>query len=255
LISTPGGVDRPASSESRVSRIHRSRRPRSSASTALLGVMQQVVSLVRIEEDVVSGGAGDVTEPAPGDPEGGPRPERAAPAYAGIGSRQTPPDVLALIEALAARLASDGWVLRTGLSPGADQAFYRGAMSGAGAVELYLPWPGFQSGARLEVEGGRVRVLRGPSRAAWELAPRFHPRWDELPDDARRLLARDGDQLLGVELLDPVRLVACWTADGSLDGERLYEDGTGQALRIAHHNGIPVLNLARPDHLADLVGP
>jgi hypothetical protein len=218
-------------------------------------VIQRLVSLLGIEEDVVSRGAGDVTDPQPSDPEGGPRPERAAPAYAGIGSRKTPPDMLSLIEALAARLAGDGWVLRTGLSPGADQAFYRGAMSGAGDVELYLPWPGFQSGARLEVEGGRLRLLCEPSPPAWQLAPRFHPRWAELADDARRLLARDGDLLLGVGLLDPVRLVACWTADGSLDGERLYEDGTGQALRIAHHHGIPVLNLARPDHLADLLGP
>jgi hypothetical protein len=163
--------------------------------------------------------------------------------------------VLSLMEALAARLAADGWVLRTGLSPGADQAFYRGAMSGAGRAELYLPWDGFESGARLDAEGTRVRVLSGPSPAAWELAPRFHPRWAELSDEARRLLARDGDQLLGAGLLDPVRLVACWTADGSLDGEGLFGDGTGQALRIAHQHGIPVLNLARGDHLEDLVGP
>jgi len=191
----------------------------------------------------------------PSDAERSTRPERAAPAYAGIGSRQTPPHVLSLMGALAARLAGAGWVLRTGLSPGADQAFYRGAMSSAGDVELYLPWPGFQSGARLEVEGGSVRVVCRPSPPAWRLAPRFHPRWSELADDARRLLARDGDQVLGTGLLDPVRLVACWTADGTLDGERLYDDGTGQALRIAHDHGIPVLNLARRDHLADLVGP
>jgi hypothetical protein len=196
-----------------------------------------------------------VTDLAPSDAEGGPRPDQAAPAYAGIGSRETPTGVLSLMEALAARLAGDGWLLRTGLSPGADQAFYRGAMSSAGDVELYLPWPGFQSGARLEVEGGSVRVLCAPSPPAWQLAPRFHPRWSELADDARRLLARDGDQVLGAGLLDPVRLVACWTADGSLDGKRLYEDGTGQALRIAHHYGIPVFNLARQDHLADLFGP
>jgi hypothetical protein len=196
-----------------------------------------------------------MTDPSPSDPESGARPERAAPAYAGIGSRQTPADVLSLMEALAVRLAGDGWVLRTGLSPGADQAFYRGAMRGAGDVELYLPWPGFQSGARFEVEGGRVRVLCGPSAPALQLAPQFHPRWGELADDTHLLLARDGDQVLGAGLLDPVRLVTCWTADGGLDGERLYEDGTGQALRIAHQHGIPVLNLARPDHLARLVDP
>jgi hypothetical protein len=195
-----------------------------------------------------------VTAPA-SYPGGGPTPDRVAPAYAGIGSHQTPSDVLGLMEALGARLAADGWVLRTGLSPGADQAFYRGATGGAGAVELYLPWPGFQSGARLDTDGASVRVLCGPSSAACRLAARFHPHWDELADDARRLLARDGGQVLGADLLDPVRLVACWTADGSLDGEGLYEDGTGQALRIAHDHGIPVLNLARRDHLAGLVGP
>jgi len=196
-----------------------------------------------------------VTRPAPSDRAGGSRPERGRRAYAGIGSRQTPPDVLSLMEALAARLAGDGWVLRTGLSPGADQAFYRGAVAGAGDVELYLPWPGFQSCARLDAEGGRVRVQCRPSAAAWQLAPRFHPRWEELADDTRRLLARDGEQLLGADLRHPVRLVACWTADGSLDGEHLYEEGTGQALRIAFQHRIPVLNLARPDHLADLLGP
>jgi hypothetical protein len=46
----------------------------------------------------------------------------------------------------------------------------------------------------------------------------------------------------------------CWTADGSLDGEKLYEDGTGQALRIASEHGVPVLNLARREDVEQLVG-
>jgi hypothetical protein len=172
-------------------------------------------------------------------------------AYAGIGSRQTPPDVLALMEALAEQLAGQGWTLRTGLSPGADQAFYRGAHRGGGEVELYLPWPGFEAGARLE--GGDERVLPEPSGAACELAARFHPRWDALAQDARRLLARDAHEVLGADLLSPAELVACWTADAGLDGGGLYADGTGQALRIAHHHGVPVFNLARPEHVRTLV--
>jgi hypothetical protein len=174
-------------------------------------------------------------------------------SYVGIGSRETPPDVLALMQALAGKLAREGWLLRTGLSPGADQAFYRGALLSGADIELYLPWPGFQADARPDVEGAAVRELSGASAAACELGRRFHPDWEGLALPERQLLARDAHEVLGADLETPAELVVCWTADGSLDGQDLYEDGTGQALRIAHRHGIPVLNLARPGGIHDLV--
>ena len=170
-----------------------------------------------------------------------------APAYAGIGSRETPSDVLELIESIAATLARRGWVLRTGGSPGADQSFYRGARGTHGQVELYLPWPSFEAPARREEES-EVCLFPRPSDDAYALAARFHPGWDGLSPAARHLLARDGHQVLGADLATPVQFVVCWTADGSLDGSGPRSGGTGQALRIAHHHGLPVLNLARPDH-------
>ncbi|HEV7586104.1 MAG TPA: hypothetical protein VGO14_10020 [Solirubrobacteraceae bacterium] len=178
----------------------------------------------------------------------------SAHAYAGIGSRETPAEVLALMEALAERLGGESWLLRTGLSPGADQAFYRGALLGGGEVELYLPWPGFEADARLDIEGASVRELPQPSAAACELARRFHEGWDALEPPARQLLARDAHEVLGADLRSPAELLVCWTADGSLDGEDLYEDGTGEALRIASEHRIPVLNLARREDLEGLVG-
>jgi hypothetical protein len=177
------------------------------------------------------------------------RPPRALRCYAGIGSHETPADTLALMEALAARLARDGWVLRTGLSRGADQAFYRGALASSGRVELYLPRPGFEAGARLGGEASNVHVLSRPSEAASELAAAFQPHWDRLSEHARALLARDAHQVLGADLQTPARFVACWTREGSLDGQGLYGEGTGQALRIAHDRGVPVVNLARPEHV------
>jgi hypothetical protein len=186
-------------------------------------------------------------------PSGAAEPARS---YAGIGSRETPADVLALMQALAERLARERWVLRTGLSPGADQAFYRGALLTGGAIELYLPWPDFQADARADmegVEGSAVRELSRPSTDACELARRFHRDWDALALFERQLLARDAHEILGADLQAPAELVVCWTADGSLDGRELYEEGTGQALRIAHHHRIPVLNLARPGDIEDLV--
>lgn len=174
--------------------------------------------------------------------------------YAGVGSRETPPVVLQAISALAARLSGRGWVLRTGLSPGADQAFCRGALAGRGAVELYLPWPGFEARA---LSGGPrppgVTVLRRPSRAAYALAARFQPRWSALTRPQRALLARDVHEVLGADLASPVRAVICWTADGSLDGRGVFADRTGQTLRIARGHRVPVLNLSRPEH-ARVVG-
>ena len=177
------------------------------------------------------------------------RAERARRPYAGIGSREAPEDVLTHMEALAERLARAGWVLRSGASPGSDQAFYRGARSGGGRVELYLPWPGFEADSWREADAAELSVLERPSEAACELAARLRPDWQRLDGCARRLLARDGHEVLGAELDSPASFVACWTADGTLDGSGRGVDGTRQALGIVHDHGIPVFNLARPDHL------
>ena len=47
--------------------------------------------------------------------------------YTGIGSRQTPKDILNLIEDVAFKLASKGYILRSGAAKGADTAFEDGA--------------------------------------------------------------------------------------------------------------------------------
>ena len=169
------------------------------------------------------------------------------PTYAGVGSRGTPGHVLELMERVAAALAVRGWVLRTGMAGGADQAFYRGAAA-HGPVELYLPWPDFESPAR--IAGTRELVLERPARAAFELAARFHPAWGRLGGGVRYLHARNCHQVLGADLATRARCVVCWTPDGSLDGLGRRVGGTGQALRLAHHYRVPVYNLARPEREA-----
>ena len=173
------------------------------------------------------------------------------PAYAGIGSRATPPAVLDLMTRAACWLSGQGWVLRTGMATGADQAFYRGA-STHGPHELYLPWPSFEASARPASCCAGQLVLGKPTPAAYELAARFHPAWSRLPRAVRALHARNCHQVLGADLRSPARFVLCWTPDGGLDGQGRRAGGTGQALRIAHHHGIPVFNLARPEHLQRL---
>ena len=95
-------------------------------------------------------------------------------------------------------------------------------------------------------------MLGEPTPAACQLAASFHPAWAQLTRAVRALHARNGHQVLGADLESPARFVLCWTPDGSLDGHGRRVGGTGQALHIAHHHGIPVFNLARPEHLQRL---
>lgn len=88
-----------------------------------------------------------------------------------------------------------------------------------------------------------------PSQAAYDLAAQHHPHWYALKRGARALHARNAHQILGRRLNERAAFVACWTPDGSLDGEGPDTGGTGQALRMAATYGITVLNLQREDHL------
>lgn len=100
-----------------------------------------------------------------------------------------------------------------------------------------------------EPEHGAIDMLAGPTAEARRLAASFHPAWAELDERTRLLRSRDVHQVLGRGLDDPAAVVICWTPDGSLDGASPAAGGTGQALRVAHARGVPVLNLARAEHV------
>lgn len=152
--------------------------------------------------------------------------------YAGIGSRETPPDVLALMRDVAFALASLGATLRSGGAPGADVAFEAGCDAGGGRKEIFVPWASF-SGNPAHI------VVSSPEAAA--IAQQHHPAWARLSRGGQALMARNSCQVLGLDLRSPSHRILCWTRDGGPTG------GTGQALRIAASVGIPVRNLFRDD--------
>lgn len=149
--------------------------------------------------------------------------------FAGIGSRETPPDIIDRMKVIAKRLAVQGYVLRTGGASGADEIFLKTYNEVGGPVELYLPWKGFNFHPK-----GFL-----PSKAAYDLAALYHPTWNSLSNGGKSLHARNMHQVLGVGLNDPVNFIVCWTKDGKASG------GTGQALRLAESltPKIPVYNL------------
>lgn len=150
--------------------------------------------------------------------------------YAGIGSRETPKDVLVLFEKVATYLANKGFILRSGGASGADKAFEIGCDNARGRKEIYLPWQGFE---------GSSSDLVVNSPLAFELAGRFHPYWNNLSNGARKLHTRNSHQVLGRDLNTPSKFIICWTKNGSGSG------GTGQAIRIAKFNNIPIFDAGK----------
>ena len=59
--------------------------------------------------------------------------------YTGIGSRETPNDILTLMSKLATTLERQGYVLRSGGADGADKAFAKDVTN----KEVFIPWSGF----------------------------------------------------------------------------------------------------------------
>lgn len=205
----------------------------------------------------------------PADPGTPPRPLRA---FAGVGSRSTPPDMLSLLRRASQFLVEQGWTCRTGGAEGADTACEQGALEALeddllvgpehathGALEVYLPWPAFGRGdrwyrqVRHRAHDGELNVtcLAQPTPEAVRLASTVHPAWAACSGPAQKLHGRNSHQVLGSDLRSPVSVVLCWTPDGA-DGTTIpvtrETGGTGQAIRLAALRKIPVLNLQQPAH-------
>lgn len=141
--------------------------------------------------------------------------------YAGIGSRETPEDILEFMKWLAQIWGESGWVLRSGGAKGADTAFEIGCDLGLGPKEI------FRSADCTD--------------EALKHAAQYHPNWPACGKWARKLHGRNSLIILGERLNDPVDFVVCWTPNGELTG------GTAQGIRVAQANDIPVYNIGDQD--------
>lgn len=178
-------------------------------------------------------------------------PPRRAKAYAGIGSRRTPPEMLSIIRAAASHLAQAGFLLRSGAADGADIAAEDGARAAGGRCEIFVAWPGFNGRSPSHSEGVYCLTDAEINAQAMAIAASAHPAWDRLGRGPRALMARNAHQVLGPALDDPVAFVLCWAPKPVLRDGRVVncDGGTGLAVRLAAARGIPVFNLAHAPHL------
>jgi len=156
--------------------------------------------------------------------------------YAGIGSRETPAEILEAMKRIAGQLEKQDFVLRSGGADGADLAFESGVSDPANK-EIYLPWRAFNK--RQDWDG----CIWNYTDEHEKIAARHHPKWIWLRQGVKKLHTRNVAQVLGADCSSPADLVICWTPDGRASG------GTGQAMRIAEFYGIPIHNLYDPETL------
>lgn len=161
--------------------------------------------------------------------------------YAGIGSRNTPTDVLVLICSIASAMERGGWRLRSGGAPGADTAFQKGVKSSKNKA-IYLPWRIFNNNI-----AGYHGCHDASKLPMWDAAlatvDKYHPDPSKLSEAGRKLMARNAFQVLGPDLSTSTSMVLCWTPDGRVTG------GTGQALRMAMEKEILIVNLGNERHI------
>lgn len=155
--------------------------------------------------------------------------------YAGIGSRETPPDILELMVKLGRYMAEGGWVLRSGGAEGADTAFEQGCDEVQGKKEIFLPWKEY-NGNKSNLYYNNFEIPNEIRDKSFELARLYHPAWDQCTYGAKALLARDGLQILGKDLKTPVSMVLFWSPDPN-------RGGTSQAIRISADYEIVYFNL------------
>lgn len=145
--------------------------------------------------------------------------------YTGIGSRKAPLEVLHLFSDVGMQLAEKGFRLRSGHAKGCDDSFEKGCDSVLGDMDIFIPWSRFN---------GSVSDLIVSDHKAFEIAEKYHPKWEALTEEGKKLMARNSHQILGRDLNSPTKFVICWTVGGKGTG------GTGQALRIAKDYNIPI---------------
>ena len=166
--------------------------------------------------------------------------------YTGVGSRETPPEILEILRQTAKRLGKAGYTLRSGGADGADDAFEQGASFSGFSRNIYLPWNGFNG----RPTDGKIYINAECSplfQQAVKIAEEIHPAWDKCSNGARQLHTRNVFQVLGDDLQTPSKFLICWAIPAGKNGN--VKGGTNTAVKLAQEYSVPVRNLYLPEWL------
>jgi hypothetical protein len=164
--------------------------------------------------------------------------------YTGVGSRETPRNILSVMTALSTKLCRVGWTLRSGGAGGADNAFEVGTDH---KKQIFIPWNGFNGYSHNDTSCFSLdKISKQLVDIANRDASKIHPAWDKCSRGAKSLHARNIFQVLGVDLCIPSSFLVCYAKE---DNEGEVYGGTRTAVMEARNNDIDVFNLYIPYHL------
>lgn len=151
--------------------------------------------------------------------------------YTGIGSRNTPSDILLIMSSIG-KLFNDTYTLRSGGAEGADKAFEKLVTN----KDIFLPWKGFNN---------NLSELYDQTELSSVIAREHLPHYQYIKHSFKKLMNRNVHQVLGMNCDRYSDFVICWTPDGAekYDEVSNVTGGTGLAIKIADHYNIPVYNL------------
>lgn len=189
--------------------------------------------------------------------------------YTGVGSRETPENVMGIMEDAAFRLARIGFVMRSGKAGGADSAFQLGVQKYCESIdkgnneeycgslaEVYIPWDGFSGGDIKLWDFWDIplnyldHLIPEQVEERNKLVSEIHPNYEALlkKRGAFAMHSRNMHQVLGGNILEPKPSSFClYYAKEDKNGNPM--GGTASAVNLSKRHGIRVLNLNTPERL------
>lgn len=169
--------------------------------------------------------------------------------YAGIGSRETPQDILLLMTEIAIYLRKKDWILRSGHASGADWAFEQGAKESS---HIFVPWKGFRTKPYKEDTGDLIlgkeiiqseETLLTNYNYLIKLGIRYS---NNNKITASKLLhGRNVNQILGLQGENKSSFTICWCPEIN----NIPQGGTATTVLLAQHYKIPIFNLWNTEDL------
>ena len=169
--------------------------------------------------------------------------------YTGVGSRETPKEILDLMREYSRIMALKGWSFRSGGADGADSAFSDGWWDARHIDkeiqegEIYLPWDGFND----FMPSDPCCILVTDKRIiqkAQEILQTVHPAYNKLTRGPLALHTRNVYQVLGADLKTPSKGLIAYA---KLDKHGEPTGGTRTAIKIAEKYGVKTRNLVKDE--------
>lgn len=157
-----------------------------------------------------------------------------------IGARDISLKTSNFLSEIGKMIVEHGNYIASGGANGSDSSFARGAnLVDPTKVIIYLPWESYNK--ELIVKGNHVTWQ---IKLEWEeIAARHHPKWANLKDSVRKLMARNAGIISRAD-----KVIAYPNINSPFGG------GTSHSMRVAKEKGIPILDLTEKEHSLEEVG-